>query len=447
MATPAVIGFHNATGIEERNKVLLRIQQGTKASSPQIRSYRRQHLDIYQPHATLPDNSTGSKNRPFYASKGEPSFSLEDMKMRGGVLSTKEGQKYGKFLLNRRANDIRAKELVAQGIEPSSVMPSGDLVLTPDESKSLELNNLLQGVSDAIEASDFSGLTVNDLKNIPRLMITTLPKMTDQNFGELVEFIREMVLELEAIINPKADRADDEVELQLDTKSTKGAVRIKEYLDRTLLLLRNFAKVMGRDEASKVATLRALVNQFFSIRPSGSSEVIPSESQMKVVDKRAFQPIASGEQRVVKVGKRYIPKQKPAVGVLPRAPPRAPSPPPLSRVPSPLLRPVEDEKEPEEEEPVIASASSAPAPRLTAEQRRFQEELFQAYTDAGVKSKPVAREAGLELLRDTVRRLGMKADNEMTRTTLKNKINASKNAEKLKIFVPTSRLPTLALKK
>lgn len=453
MATPAVIGFHNATAIEERAKVRFRIQQGTKASSPQVRSYRRQHLDIYQPHATLPDNSTGSKNRPFYASKGEKSFSLED-KMSGGVLSTKEGQKYGKFILNRRANDIRAKELVAQGIEPSSVMPTGDLVLTPDESKSLELNNLLQGVSDAIEASDFSGLTINDLKNIPRLMITTLPKMTQQNFGELVGFIEEMVLELEAIINPKEDIDDDRKELVLDSKSTNGAKRIYEYLSRLIVLLRDFAKVMGRDEATKVVALRALVNEYLGIRKTTSESIVPNL-----------------KQEIIKVGR--IPRP----GVAPPRPPPPPSPPssppssaassrapsaPSSRAPSvpPSPRPRDEEREEEEDEededspprvvkrPLVVKAVDAKAARLAAEaarlaaearaleeaapavsgrpnlseaERKLERELNNAYNLT--KSKVVSRsQKGFNTLRAFLDQIGVGYEADASRTKLKNAI-------------------------
>lgn len=436
MATPAVIGFHNATAIEERAKVRFRIQQGTKASSPQVRSYRRQHLDIYQPHATLPDNSTGSKNRPFYASKGEKSFSLED-KMSGGVLSTKEGQKYGKFILNRRANDIRAKELVAQGIEPSSVMPTGDLVLTPDESKSLELNNLLQGVSDAIEASDFSGLTINDLKNIPRLMINTLPKMSQQNFAELYEFIREMTEELEAIINPKEDIDDDRKELVLDSKSTKGAKRIYEYLARLLVLLRDFAKVMGRDEATKTATLRALVNEYLGIRKTTSESIVPNP-----------------KKEIIKVGR--IPRP----GVAPPRPPPPPSPPssapssaPSSRAPSrppsapPSPRPRDEEREEEDDEededspprvvkrPLVvvpagtfatrASEAAAPAvsgrPNLSEAERRLERELNNAYNQAN--SKVVSRsQKGFNTLRAFLDQIGVRYEADASRTKLKNAI-------------------------
>lgn len=427
MATPAVIGFHNATAIEERAKVRFRIQQGTKASSPQVRSYRRQHLDIYQPHATLPDNSTGSKNRPFYASKGEKSFSLED-KMSGGVLSTKEGQKYGKFILNRRANDIRAKELVAQGIEPSSVMPTGDLVLTPDESKSLELNNLLQGVSDAIEASDFSGLTINDLKNIPRLMITTLPKMTQQNFGELVGFIEEMVLELEAIINPKEDIDDDRKELVLDSKSTNGAKRIYEYLSRLIVLLRDFAKVMGRDEATKVVALRALVNEYLGIRKTTSESIVPNP-----------------KKEIIKVGK--LPK--PGVP-RPPPPPPPPSSAPSSRAPSapPSPRPRDEEREEEEDEededspprvvkrrPLVvvpagtfaarASEEAAPAvsgrPNLSEAERKLERELNNAYNQAN--SKVVSRsQKGFDTLRAFLDQIGVMYEADASRTKLKNAI-------------------------
>ena len=321
MATPEVMAFRNANALSERERVRLRIQQGTKASSPDIRSYRRQHLQIYQPHATLPDNSTGSKNRPFYATKDESHMSLEDkVKMRGGVLSTKEGQKYAKFILNRRAKDIVKQDLEAQGIEPSTVLPSDDLVLTPDESKSLELNTQLQSISDAVVNRDFSGLTITELKNIPRLMISTLPKMTQSRFAELVRFIEELIEEAEAIAEPKEDIDDDATQIKLGDKTTQGAERIKNYLEGILAMLEEFAKVIGRDEASKTATLKALVNAFLGIGKS-SGRIVPRPDQFRVVDKRSAQPMASGEQRA-----QPVDVNKPIRRVLPK--PKAPLPPP-----------------------------------------------------------------------------------------------------------------------
>nr|WPF46803.1 MAG: hypothetical protein [Lake Baikal virophage 12] len=445
MATPAVIGFHNATGIEERNKVLLRIQQGTKASSPQIRSYRRQHLDIYQPHATLPDNSTGSKNRPFYASKGEPSFSSEDMKMRGGVLSTKEGQKYGKFLLNRRANDIRAKDLVAQGIEPSSVLPSGELVLTPEDSKALELNTLLQSISDAVDARDFGGLTITDLKNIPRLMITTLPKMTQRNFGELVEFIGELTEELEAIVEPKEDVDEDRKELQLESKTQNQADRIKNYLLNILALLRDFAKVMGSDEGTKIATLRALVGDFLGLSKYKPTSVIPQSGQASVLKRRlgqvvrdAGQPIASGEQRNLpqdvnaRIAVSTAPKPRRAPRPLPARGVRRPR--PASPALPASLPPPDDEKEPEDEEEdedeappplpkkiLIRKKQSvvvAP-PRLTEAEKRVENGLNEAFrlTNSSMASRIME---GMKRLRAFLDEVGVQWEEKDSRTKLKN---------------------------
>jgi hypothetical protein len=407
MATPEVMSFHNANAISERERVRLRIQQGTKASSPDVRSYRRQHLDIYQPHATLADNSTGSKNRPFYATKDESHISLEDkVKMRGGVLSTPEGQKYAKFILNRRAKDITMQDLEAQGIEPSTVLPTdNDLVLTADESKSLELNTLLQSISDAVDARDFSGLTITDLKNIPRLMITTLPKMTQNRFAELVRFIEELIDELEAITEPKEDLDDDEDELKPDSKATAGADRIKNYLENILVLLREFAKVIGRDEASKTATLKALVNEFLGLRKSTSKSIIPPTGQFRVVDKRSRQPIASGEQRA-----QPIDVNKPVRRVIIPPPPRPRAPPP------PPPAPAEEEREEEED-----STAPPPVRRLTAEQKAFEARMDEAYRLA--KSKVAGRrEAGLATLREGAIALGKKVPADATRTKLKNLI-------------------------
>ena len=406
MATPEVMAFHNANAISERERVRLRIQQGTKASSPDVRSYRRQHLQIYQPHATLADNSTGSKNRPFYATKDESHISLEDkVKMRGGVLSTPEGQKYAKFILNRRAKDIVKQDLEAQGIEPSTVLPDTDLVLTADESKSLELNTLLQGISDAVDARDFSGLTITDLKNIPRLMITTLPKMTQNRFAELVRFIEELIDTLEGIIEPKedADDDDDTGEMTVGDKATRDAERIRGFLENILTILRQFAKVIGRDEGAKTATLKALVGEFLGLRKSNAKDIIPRPNQTKIFlsDKRARQPMASGEQRAVPAD-----MNKPVRRIIVRPPP------PLVPAPPP---PAEEEREDED-----APARVAPR-RLTAEQKAFEARMDIAYKLANSKV-PARRERGLADLAEGVVELGKPVPANPTRTKMKNLI-------------------------
>lgn len=406
MATPESMSFHNANALSERERVRLRIQQGTKASSPEVRSYRRQHLAIYAPHATLPDNSTGSKNRPFYATKDESHTSLEEkMKMRGGVLSTKEGQKYAQFILKRRAKDIIKQDLEAQGVEPSTVLPSDDLTLTPDESKSLELNTLLQSINDAVNSRDFSSLTITELKNIPRLMINTLPKMTQSKFAELVAFIEETAEEAEAVAEPKEDIDDDETELKPGDKATAGAERILRYLEGLLALLEEYAKVIGADEATKTATLKTLVSSFLGLRKTGVEKSVPRLGQTKVVDKRSAQPMASGEQRAVPLD-----ANKPVLRrvIQPKPPkPIAPPPPP----------PQPEAKEEAEED------STAPPPRrLTAQQLEFERKMDNAYKMAN--SKVATRKAqGLAELRAGAIALGKKVPaGEVSRTKLKNLI-------------------------
>lgn len=407
MATPEVMSFHNANALSERERVRLRIQQGTKASSPDVRSYRRQHLAIYAPHATLPDNSTGSKNRPFFATKDESHISLEDkVKMRGGVLTTPEGQKYAQFILKRRAKDIIKQDLEAQGVEPATVLPQDtDLVLTADESKSLELNNLLTAIDDAIEVGDVSTLTVQELKNIPRLLVAVLPTVSQSRLGELVDFVGDLIDKLEEIAEPDEDVDDEEEGLTAEpSKNRKNAERVLEFFRNILAFLREFAKVIGRDENTKRTALNALVKELFGVRKSTATSIIQRPVQKSVLDKRSAQPMASGEQRGVAKEVQNTNVLRRRMQIAPK-PIQAPPPPP-----------------PEEAEAKVEEAEAPAVRRLTKAEMEFERRMDEGYKLA--KSKVAERRnRGLAILREGAVALGKKVPaGEVSRTKLKNLI-------------------------
>jgi hypothetical protein len=225
MASPTALGFHAQKMIQEQERVHLRIAYGTKASSPEIRNVRRMNpLNYYNP---LPDNSSGSKIRPFFSSKdesGRPNameiVAMNQSKMSGGVLTD---YRYARKVLDQRARDTTNMNLEAQGLPP---VPSPILQLDEVESRILELSTLLSGINDAIDAGDISQLTVNELKNIPRLLVAIAPALSQSQIVELDRYIIDIIQSLESAENLSAPvkRASKptEIEVMVEMECTIG---------------------------------------------------------------------------------------------------------------------------------------------------------------------------------------------------------------------------------
>lgn len=169
---------------------MLRIANGTKATSPDILMARRLEPLYYA--NPLPDNSTGSKNRPFFENKdesGRPN-AMEQVAakqtMQGGVL---KNYAYAKKVLAQRARDTTNQDLQKEGLPP---VPSETLQLDPTESMNMELSNLIQALQNAIQDQTLDTLTVNEIKNIPRLIVALSPTYTQDDVATLLDIIGEM---------------------------------------------------------------------------------------------------------------------------------------------------------------------------------------------------------------------------------------------------------------
>lgn len=82
MATLPAINFHNEKMAQERARVMLRIQNGLKSDSSALIARRMMNPSF----KGLPDNSTGSRNMPFFATKNEINVPLEaKIAARGGM--------------------------------------------------------------------------------------------------------------------------------------------------------------------------------------------------------------------------------------------------------------------------------------------------------------------------------------------------------------------------
>jgi hypothetical protein len=241
---------------QERARVLDRIAYGTKASSPQIINARRLNPLFYS--NPLPDNSSGSKNRPIGAAKdesgrpdanmlvamaqGHAHFPHEGMPhggMRGGVL---RNYKYAKMILERRGRDSEDINLASQGLPP---VPGPLLELSDVESRKLELDTLITSLGDAIEVGDVTQLTVGELKNIPRLMVALAPTFTESDIVSLIRQFEEMVESLEV-------------------SATRSAQRIIDYFqDKVLVFLKATLQLVNLQPQDKDRAIRQMVKELF----------------------------------------------------------------------------------------------------------------------------------------------------------------------------------------
>ena len=227
MASAEALGFHQANMQQERERVMLRIMNGTKASSPQILNVRRSNQLFYS--NPLPDNSSGSKNRPFGLMKDESGrpdameqVAMKQQQMKGGVL---RNYQYAKQVLNRRARDTTNIDLAAQDLPTVPAQPD---VLTPYESKTLELETLLQGIVNNIDLGNFSQLTINELKNIPRLLISIV---WQQSQGEIVNLIRIVEDVIDATLAADIPRQNERARNAIN----EYLINVRNFLDENLL--------------------------------------------------------------------------------------------------------------------------------------------------------------------------------------------------------------------
>jgi hypothetical protein len=244
MASPITQGFHAQQMAQERERVALRISYGTKASTPEIRNIRRMNpLNYSNP---LPDNSSGSKIRPFFSTKdesGRPNameiVAMNQAKMRGGVL---KDYRYAQKILQQRATDTQNLQNESQGLPP---VPSPLLQLSDEDSRKLELNTLLTSLEDAIDTGAISALTVAELKNIPRLMIALAPTFTESQIADLLRYFDDMI---ESLIASESKPAD----------------AIKDYLEkRVRKFLVELAKIVNKSPEEKMLAVRGIAQDIF----------------------------------------------------------------------------------------------------------------------------------------------------------------------------------------
>jgi hypothetical protein len=222
--------------------------------------------------------------------------------LRGGVLSSVEGQKYARDILDRRANQIRAME------QPEAQAQTNE-VLSPLEADKLELTSLLQEVLESVGAGTFTDLVFGSLRKLTQLLLKTLPQLDNDD----VENIR---LALEEAVESQTAEADFE-EHHGSVPGRQGDTTFLDIRRRDAkagFVLRNLEKLFGfmnelsgadfanRPEKARRTLVRSLAKHW---KLGSVSDVAPREVR---------QPSAPAPSRASSVAPAGLPPPPPDDG-------------------------------------------------------------------------------------------------------------------------------------
>jgi len=119
---------------------------------------------------------------------GLGTFVYNQHHLRGGVLSSIEGQKYARDILDRRASQIRQME------NPEVPPPSDNRVMTGEDSDKLELYGLLNEVIDNVGTGNYSDLVFGNIRKLTALLIKTAPTLETEDFQDIYIAVKDAVL-------------------------------------------------------------------------------------------------------------------------------------------------------------------------------------------------------------------------------------------------------------
>lgn len=296
MAEASVREWHDRQMQEHRQRVLQRIEMGTKSTSPHRLAVRLS--DPLKYSNPLPDNSSGSKSRPFMAARddsGRPTADqlvyMRQHEMQGGAIRDFQ---IAQRLLNRRREGYLEQEALKEGLPPAPAAPE---VLTDLESQELELDILIRSIGDAVEANNFDALSLSEIKNVPRLLIRLAPYMDDSRATQIVAYLDSVVHELNALAGRNIQNQAKQAAIQRIKLSLESFVKFLEegvlpYVNRSpqerALGANDLAKKLfdlkpGELKQATAASARPIVEQIAEFR--GKIERAETHQQLRNLKK------------------------------------------------------------------------------------------------------------------------------------------------------------------
>jgi hypothetical protein len=186
MATPEAQGFHAGFAELERQKVLQRIAMGTRKDSPQIMSMRRANA------LSIP-----TWEKPAGGPRGAMPFGINHNDNVASLSGGLQNREYANFITKRFADQMATARATKSGLPAPAPVAQQLLTLSESDSLMIELNALFQSIEDAIETENVSNLTINELKNIPRILIRSVPSLDQEKIGIMIRYVMNLLEMLE----------------------------------------------------------------------------------------------------------------------------------------------------------------------------------------------------------------------------------------------------------
>ncbi len=200
----------------------------------------------------LPANSSGAQLHLFNSHRDESHIPLPTpisaahplgSMVRGGALSTPEGQAYAKKILARRARDYAAIQN-ADATLPIESLPTfyeSDQVL-----QQFNLNQFLSSIGDIIQLGEFRGETLQALQRALGSLMALLPTLRTESVVEIYQYIQSVMEQVERLLaakedlGPQADRI-----LQSIQRSLQQAQKVVQVFTRDNLSDKNKRKLLN----------------------------------------------------------------------------------------------------------------------------------------------------------------------------------------------------------
>lgn len=242
MARPEILKFHKLQKEDELYRAGVRFQYGTSTTGQKNLQNRIQNFDIFT--LKMPPNPKGGVE-PFPNSINQ----LNNLSFSGGI-RTQEGSKIISKRLKDRAYQSEQLNALKAGFElDDKPIP----ILTPLESASLELNNLLNALNDAIDNETFGDFEVRDLPKIQRLFLQVSPYLTADELNELLQIIVNNKLQFVEIFLPRS-----EDQRQLSKKELANARIINKFNNTLMEQVKKMITVSNKSVKDKILVVRSL---------------------------------------------------------------------------------------------------------------------------------------------------------------------------------------------
>jgi hypothetical protein len=187
----------------------------------------------------LPNKHIISGIRPSLDAVSQPSFgNVGNLAtfggLTGGVLKNRE---YAKFILNRRANDVR------RNADPAFAPPAE--VITAQEQLKLDFSSLLGEVGDAISAGAYGDTVYGATRKLVGAFIRTMPLIEDpEDVAEIKRTVDNILKSAEVADDPEENRnTQGAIREALDKQKTARRARITSVLEKLERFLDEYMNV------------------------------------------------------------------------------------------------------------------------------------------------------------------------------------------------------------